>query len=388
AMDLVSAFSEGFPRLINIICDHALLTAYAGDKKFVSDTIITECARDLQIRPSRRQAGQAGQPEPAPPSGTLAEPEPEKPGSKRRKVLTAAVFVLFFLALAGYGAFLWLPDSAALRNFLPDKLLAGQEADEKPMTKERAEKSPAPRAGPEKSRNMPGTRSNSPDAEPAAEAATHAEKKPPAQAPAQAPEQKNQVRRSIARQNPQTAQNAKKPEGPGNKPQDTAAAKKPEKKTELVRPEAPQAGAEFVRASAEPAPAGAGNARTTAEKPPINPGRKSREKLVVYFLHDAYDLDPHSIETLEQAKQLLIKNPRLKTRVLGYTDSLGDEQYNLRLSEIRADIVKSYLTGNGVEAEQIAAEGLGSQNPMRSNQTREGRAQNRRVEIVFEYPQR
>ncbi|HMA68158.1 MAG TPA: AAA family ATPase, partial [Desulfosalsimonadaceae bacterium] len=142
AMDLVSAFSEGFPRLINIICDHALLTAYAGDKKFVSDTIITECARDLQVRPSRRQAGQ---PEPAPPSGTRAEPEPEKPGSKRRKVLTATVFVLFFLALAGYGAFLWLPDSAALRNFLPDKLLAGQEADEKPMTKERAEKSPAPR---------------------------------------------------------------------------------------------------------------------------------------------------------------------------------------------------------------------------------------------------
>ncbi len=104
---------------------------------------------------------------------------------------------------------------------------------------------------------------------------------------------------------------------------------------------------------------------------------------MVYFLHDVYGLDQLSIETLAQARLLMRTIPELKAYVVGYTDSLGDPNYNQHLSELRADIVKSYLIGNGVKAEKIYSKGLGSRNPIKSNQTPEGRIQNRRVEILL-----
>jgi outer membrane protein OmpA-like peptidoglycan-associated protein len=67
--------------------------------------------------------------------------------------------------------------------------------------------------------------------------------------------------------------------------------------------------------------------------------------------------------------------------VEGYTDSYGDPVYNRQLSKYRADMVKNYLIGHGVEAANISASGRGPENPIKSNSTSEGRKQNRRVEI-------
>jgi OOP family OmpA-OmpF porin len=65
----------------------------------------------------------------------------------------------------------------------------------------------------------------------------------------------------------------------------------------------------------------------------------------------------------------------------GHTDSIGTEAYNQKLSERRANTVKQYLISKGVPADRIYAEGKGELQPVASNKTREGRAQNRRVEI-------
>lgn len=66
---------------------------------------------------------------------------------------------------------------------------------------------------------------------------------------------------------------------------------------------------------------------------------------------------------------------------IGHTDSIGSEAYNQRLSERRANAVRAYLTSKGIENDRIATEGKGELQPVASNKTKAGRAQNRRVEI-------
>ena len=80
-----------------------------------------------------------------------------------------------------------------------------------------------------------------------------------------------------------------------------------------------------------------------------------------------------------------MKNVTWQTiRVTGHTDSLGDDDYNLRLSEQRAEAVQAYLIDKGVKSERIRTDGKGEAVPVASNKTAPGRAQNRRVEIEFQ----
>ena len=66
---------------------------------------------------------------------------------------------------------------------------------------------------------------------------------------------------------------------------------------------------------------------------------------------------------------------------IGHTDSIGTEAYNQRLSERRANAVKAYLVSKGIENDRVVTEGKGELQPVASNKTKAGRAQNRRVEI-------
>jgi OOP family OmpA-OmpF porin len=68
--------------------------------------------------------------------------------------------------------------------------------------------------------------------------------------------------------------------------------------------------------------------------------------------------------------------------VQGFTDSIGTEEYNLGLSQRRADAVRNYLVEKGVDPKIITAKGYGESNPVASNDTKEGRALNRRVEFA------
>jgi outer membrane protein OmpA-like peptidoglycan-associated protein len=68
--------------------------------------------------------------------------------------------------------------------------------------------------------------------------------------------------------------------------------------------------------------------------------------------------------------------------VTGYTDSVGSDAYNLRLSERRANTVREALVAEGIAADRITTKGMGESNPVASNDTAAGRAQNRRVDIV------
>lgn len=90
--------------------------------------------------------------------------------------------------------------------------------------------------------------------------------------------------------------------------------------------------------------------------------------------------------TLSQLASTLAQYDKTTITVRGYTDNTGSAAYNQRLSQDRANSVASYLSRSGVPASRIQAIGYGMSNPVASNATPEGRAQNRRVEISINPP--
>ena len=100
-----------------------------------------------------------------------------------------------------------------------------------------------------------------------------------------------------------------------------------------------------------------------------------------FFDFDKYNLKPEGRQLLDQVAQQ-VNGISLETVIaVGYTDSIGSDQYNLGLSDRRANAVKQYLVSKGVAADRIYTEGKGKADPIASNATAAGRAKNRRVEI-------
>ncbi len=103
----------------------------------------------------------------------------------------------------------------------------------------------------------------------------------------------------------------------------------------------------------------------------------------VHFDTDKAEIRPDSGPTLEEMGRLLEENPQLKVYVVGHTDNVGGVSYNMDLSQRRAEAVVSALTGRyGVDPGRLLSQGVGPFAPVASNRTEEGRAENRRVELV------
>jgi OmpA-OmpF porin, OOP family len=84
---------------------------------------------------------------------------------------------------------------------------------------------------------------------------------------------------------------------------------------------------------------------------------------------------------LDEVVEILKQNPAMTGEVRGYTDNTGTLDFNRKLSEARAGAVRDYLVKQGIAPERIRAKGFGPAQPVASNDTAEGRAQNRRVEL-------
>jgi len=102
----------------------------------------------------------------------------------------------------------------------------------------------------------------------------------------------------------------------------------------------------------------------------------------VLFDTAKYSLRPAAREKLARVAGILEGHPGLRMQVEGYTDSVGGDDYNQKLSENRATSVRDYLTGAGIPETSVSAKGLGKTEPVASNDTAGGRQQNRRVELV------
>lgn len=125
----------------------------------------------------------------------------------------------------------------------------------------------------------------------------------------------------------------------------------------------------------------------TASAPPPPPPPPVNEKLVlrgVHFDFNRTNIRPGDAAVLDEAITTLKAHPYVVINVNGYTDAIGDEEYNHRLSQFRGNAVANYLLTGGILATQIRVYGYGKTDFVATNKTAEGRAQNRRVELVPE----
>src|SRR5207247_7091620 len=94
-------------------------------------------------------------------------------------------------------------------------------------------------------------------------------------------------------------------------------------------------------------------------------------------------LRPVSAGAIAAIAARLQKNPRLKIEVRGHTDSQGTEEYNQKLSEQRAEVVRDAILAHGIEPARLRARGFGMSQPVVTNENEEGRSKNRRTDFVI-----
>ena len=102
----------------------------------------------------------------------------------------------------------------------------------------------------------------------------------------------------------------------------------------------------------------------------------------VHFDFNKSKIRPGDAAVLDEAASTLKANPNVTINVNGYCDAIGGEEYNLKLSDRRSDAVVDYLTRAGIPSSQLIPHGYGKTNFVATNDSAEGRAQNRRVELV------
>lgn len=115
--------------------------------------------------------------------------------------------------------------------------------------------------------------------------------------------------------------------------------------------------------------------------------QQAENKVVLNFkepIHFAFNSDviqEDSLDNIQKVADALKKYPNATIRTAGYTDSVGNPNYNLDLSQRRAKAVALQLVNDGVNADNVSFVGYGAANPIATNETAEGRALNRRVEL-------
>jgi outer membrane protein OmpA-like peptidoglycan-associated protein len=119
--------------------------------------------------------------------------------------------------------------------------------------------------------------------------------------------------------------------------------------------------------------------------PPPAPPPPAPEKIILRGVHFDFNkakIRPGDAAVLDESATLLKSHPNMVVNVNGYCDAVGGDEYNLKLSQRRADAVVGYLENQGISSSRLIAHGYGKTDFVATNDTPEGRAQNRRVELV------
>jgi outer membrane protein OmpA-like peptidoglycan-associated protein len=109
----------------------------------------------------------------------------------------------------------------------------------------------------------------------------------------------------------------------------------------------------------------------------------SEEKEQVLFDFDKADLKPAGQAIVAEVVKEMKENPQLRAHLIGHADATGSDQYNMGLSKRRAEATRNAMVRQGIAADRITVEWKGEREPIAPNDTREGRAKNRRVEIIL-----
>jgi len=284
AVKRIHSFSGGYPRLINIICDHALLTGYASEAKTIDVDLIRECEKELRL-PEMRASKSPVLPTTAR-TRTADLPEESAPERRSNWRLPVGLVLLLMLGFTSFMIYQYRTGSNqrwALEEIAPQEYKgpSGKAADEPPP-----------------------------------------------------------------------------PESPATRPEPAPVAEPP---------------------PVAVAPPGTALEAVSQETLRTNPFSKGR--VILFFPHNSNELSREVTSALDQIAAYLKSERNLTVAIRGYTDAVGSATYNLSVAQFRANSIKSYLAGKGVNPNHLQAIGLGAKDPIASNDTPEGRQQNRRVEI-------
>ncbi len=346
--------SGGFPRRINVICDHCLLTGYVKEQKIINADTVKECAKELKIPKWVRNRDINGftntQPAESPEGrfeNTARPPKalkPERPPSYREPsdhnkhpfnwIFGVLLFFVFLLFAWFYLSPVFFPDS--LNEFRQDMFEVKQKITNKFPDAHDGLKMEAA--------STPVIPENS---------------KPALNSPDETPDSSNQIKNENQTLTIQPDDLPVEKESTNDSVQISQIKKiLPIQDDNLKKQDQTDA---------------------DIEKPLIPPLPK--EKIIVRFKYNTNDYANGGYQKLADFADILIAHPETKILITGYTDSEGYRKYNRKLSEFRANIVRSFFLGRGIKSEQIQAKGLGPMNPIESNDTAWGRMMNRRVEI-------
>ena len=322
AVQEIFLYSGGFPRRINILCDHAMLSGFVKEQRLIDAKIVNECAKELKIPAHVSNRDINGPFEPFIQDGNRKNlpddvstrtfdhrqipPPMSQPQIKIFSWGKLLILICFFI----FSWYFMFPNHF-LSMLSRVKLPFGQQ---------------------------------------------------------QAIQKEQKTDKAIQAQTQPAVPNAELPVKPSPPESQATVEEKiqeqPETPAELM----------FVIKSQEiePSPAHA----PTPQLPPL-----PMDKVTVRFNHNANDLTEKDLEKLKTFSKVLVVHPNSKILITGYTDDIGNGSYNIKLSEFRANIVKSFLLGLGVKNHQMRIQGKGGHDPIEDNDTAWGRMMNRRVEI-------
>lgn len=106
------------------------------------------------------------------------------------------------------------------------------------------------------------------------------------------------------------------------------------------------------------------------------------ESKKIYFGYNKVSIDSNAAITIDAVVKLLRENPRLKLQIQGHTDDQGGDEYNLKLSQLRADAIRNYIISKEIDPNRLEAVGFGKTKPLVEGKTEEAREKNRRVAFV------
>jgi general secretion pathway protein A len=286
AVGKVYSFSKGYPRLINIVCDRALLTGYVKDLTTVTPKIIKECTKELSLPGELK-------------NGKIREPrQRSKKENKLRKRAMLYSCLLFLLIPLVYP-----PVSIPLKGYLTDVINFYDQVFQQS-------------AGPAHSYNAQKART-------------------------QENERRSQTNTPSLNQSNST----------DSKPSSDDTAKI-DKST--------------------------GDEASDPDKHDFN---LEDCMLTIPFSYNSNEVPESAYAAMENCASIMLQNPTLVMIIRGYTDDAGSDIYNKKLSAFRANIVKSYFVGQGVDPSRIKGIAMGEENQLKPNNTYEGRKANRRVEV-------
>jgi len=343
AVQEIFMYSGGFPRRINVICDNALLAGYVREKQIIDADIIHECAKDLDIKiyENHRDSNETEAPPLPDPAAIIdtkkvisgaAKKEKKRSGTEKALIGFIGLLLLFIgirwgVLNTGFQFENLFSQNLDMNGVQETKIRYSMSTDQEPLDKDNR-----------LSNKKKGW-----------EEAIPPETIPNYEVLRQVDENKISVEREA-----------------GIKKEDLTLSAIPPSKEQTRLNKSHQDVADLSP-----------DQSASMKKGLFLP----EEPIIIRFKYDTNTPIEKDYSKLKDFAEALLMYPEKKIMISGYTDFDGNNYYNLKLSEFRANLINSYLVGKGIDPSQMESKGFGSSNPIASNSTSQGKMMNRRVEI-------